>query len=371
MFFKLLAYTLGWLASLSAVVFVRSIRVRQMLLLAVSYAVYLLGRPWFLGVLLFSSICNYCLGAYLKRRLTLGRLWLGIAFNLLLLGIFKYLPGLANTSVSSFHAFGQLILPLGISFWTFQALSYLFDIYREEELEPSLLEFCLYMAFWPTVISGPICRLGDMLPQFRSQKKPLWDDYGVGLRRVAIGFLMLAVAQLLADGLAPGQGINGGFDRMNLPRSALDVWLLAIGYGFQLFMDFAGYSHLVIGAARIFGFESPLSFHFAIGVLDAMAHVAFVLDSGLCIFAAGIAATRPAVAVFRFSNRHDPVRTLASRQFAIYPVGCVSRNFACLASAVAANRAPRGHNLRRICGRDFGMGLYIRRNMPGMDFVSS
>jgi alginate O-acetyltransferase complex protein AlgI len=261
MFFKLLAYTLGCLASLSAVVFVRSIRVRQILLLAVSYALYLLWGPWFLGVLLFSSICNYFLGTYLKGRASVGRLWLGIVFNLLLLGIFKYLPGLANTSPSFFHAFRQLILPLGISFWTFQALSYLFDIYREEELDPSLLEFCLYMAFWPTVISGPICRLGNMLPQFRNQKKPLWDDYGIGLRRVAIGFLMLAVAQLLAEGLAPGQGINGGFDRTNLHWSALDVWLLAIGYGFQLFMDFAGYSHLVIGAARIFGVELAENFN--------------------------------------------------------------------------------------------------------------
>jgi alginate O-acetyltransferase complex protein AlgI len=261
MFFKLLAYTLGCLASLSAVVFVRSIRVRQMLLLAGSYALYLLWGPWFLGVLLFSSICNYFLGVYLRRRATLGRLWLGIAFNLLLLGIFKYLPGFPDASPAFFHAFRQLILPLGISFWTFQALSYLFDVYREEELAPSLLEFCLYIAFWPTVISGPICRLGNMLPQFRSQKKPLWNDCGIGLRRVAIGFFMLAVAQLLADGLAPGQGINGGFDRTNLHWSALDVWLLAIGYGFQLFVDFAGYSHLVIGAARIFGFELAENFN--------------------------------------------------------------------------------------------------------------
>jgi len=261
MFFKLLAYALGCLASLSGVVFVRSIRLRQMLLLAVSYALYLLCGPWLLGILLFSSICNYLLGAYLKRRATLGRLWLGIAFNLLLLGIFKYLPGFANASPSFFHAFRTLILPLGISFWTFQALSYLCDIYREEELAPSFLEFCLYMAFWPTVISGPICRLGNMLPQFRNQKKPLWDDYGIGLRRVAIGFLMLGVAQLLADGLAPGQGINGGFDRTDVHWSALDVWLLAIGYGFQLFMDFAGYSHLVIGAARMFGFELAENFN--------------------------------------------------------------------------------------------------------------
>jgi alginate O-acetyltransferase complex protein AlgI len=261
MFFKLLAYALGGLASLSAVVFVRPIRLRQLLLLAVSYALYLLWDPWFLGILLFSSICNYFLGAYLRRRVTVSRLRLGIAFNLLLLGIFKYLPGLANESLAFFHAFRQLILPLGISFWTFQALSYLFDIYREEELDPSLLEFCLYMAFWPTVISGPICRMGNMLPQFRSQEKPLWADYGIGLRRVAIGFLMLAVAQLLADGLAAGQGINGGFDRTNVHWSALDVWLLATGYGFQLFMDFAGYSHLVIGAARIFGFELAENFN--------------------------------------------------------------------------------------------------------------
>ncbi|HXN99598.1 MAG TPA: MBOAT family O-acyltransferase [Candidatus Acidoferrales bacterium] len=260
--FKLLAYALGCLISLGAVIFLRSIRVRQILLLCVSYGLYLLWGPWFLGILLFSSVCNYFLGAYLRRRITLGRLWLGIAFNLILLGTFKYLPELANStfSFSALHSLRQLVLPLGISFWTFQALSYLFDIYREEELDPSFLEFCLYMAFWPTVISGPICRLINMLAQFRNEKPPSWQDYGLGLRRVGIGFLMLGVAQLLADGMAPGQGINAGFDRVGVHWSALDVWTLAIGYGFQLFMDFAGYTHLVIGAARLFGFELQENF---------------------------------------------------------------------------------------------------------------
>jgi alginate O-acetyltransferase complex protein AlgI len=231
--------------------------------LAVSYLLYLLWGPWFLGILLFSSACNYFLGAYLKRRITQGRLGLGILFNLILLGTFKYLPELANSSLSfgALHSLRQLVLPLGISFWTFQALSYLFDIYREEELNPSFLEFCLYMAFWPTVISGPICRLSNMLPQFRSEKPPSWNDYGIGLRRIGIGFFMLGVAQLLADGLAPGQGVNAGFSRVNLHWSALDVWILAVGYGFQLFMDFAGYTHLVIGAARLFGFELRENFH--------------------------------------------------------------------------------------------------------------
>ena len=115
MFFKLLAYTLGCLASLLAVVFVGSIRARQMLLLGVSYALYLLWGPWFMAVLLFSSIGNYFLGTYLRRRATVGRLWLGIVFNLFLLGSFKYLPGLANTTTSLLHSFRHLILPLGIS----------------------------------------------------------------------------------------------------------------------------------------------------------------------------------------------------------------------------------------------------------------
>lgn len=262
MFFKPLAYAIGCLACILAMIFVRSLRLRQLILLAISYVLYLLWGPLFLSVLLFSSICNYFLGVFLRRRITLGRLWLGIAFNLVLLGTFKYLPGLAKAAPSlwALHGFRQLILPLGISFWTFQALSYLFDIYREEELDPSLLEFCLYMAFWPTVISGPICRLTNMLPQFRNPKPPQWSDYGVGLRRIAIGFLMLGVAQLLADGFAPGQGINGGFDRVIVRWSALDVWALAVGYGFQLFMDFAGYTHLVIGAARLCGFELQENF---------------------------------------------------------------------------------------------------------------
>jgi alginate O-acetyltransferase complex protein AlgI len=259
---KLLAYAFGCLVSLVVAILVRSVRLRQILLLGVSYGLYLIWGLSFLGILLFSSVCNYFLGVYLRRRITQGRLWLGIAFNLILIGTFKYLPELANSSFSfgALNSLRQLVLPLGISFWTFQALSYLFDIYREEELDPSFLEFCLYMAFWPTVISGPICRLTNMLPQFRSEKPPSWQDYGVGMRRIGIGFLMLGVAQLLANGLAPGQGVNAGFDRMNIRWSALDVWILAAGYGFQLFMDFAGYTHVVIGAARLFGFELQENF---------------------------------------------------------------------------------------------------------------
>jgi len=260
--FKLLAYVVGCLGTLAAVVFVRSIRLRQILLLTISYVLYAFWGVWFLCILVFSSFVNYGLGAYLRRRTTKGRLGLGIAFNVALLGTFKYLPEIANAAPSTpvLHGFRQLILPLGISFWTFQALSYLFDLYREEDLRPSLIEFFLYMAFWPTAISGPICRLAAMLPQFRSSEPPSWGDYGAGMRRIGLGFLMLGVAQILGNGLLPGEGINTGFDRVGVHWGGTDVWFLAIGYGFQLFMDFAGYSHLMIGAARLLGFRLPENF---------------------------------------------------------------------------------------------------------------
>jgi alginate O-acetyltransferase complex protein AlgI len=152
-------------------------------------------------------------------------------------------------------------MPLGISFWTFQALSYLFDVYREEEIDPSLLEFCLYLAFWPTVTSGPICRLPHMLPQLRQPLTVTRDDVSLGLRRIVQGIIMkFGLAEMLGAGLIPGQGVSAGFDYYSSGWGALDVWLLAWGFGFQLFFDFAGYSHMVIGMARLYGFRLPENF---------------------------------------------------------------------------------------------------------------
>src|SRR5262249_16241036 len=137
-------------------------KARQWLLLLSSYFFYAHWEAGFLLVLIASSLMNYTWGSVLRHRPTAVRLWIGIALNLLLLSLFKYLPALldAGTEVSwQPDLLRQIVMPVGISFWTFQGLSYLFDIYSEEELNPSLLEFCLYMAFWPTVLSGPVCRL--------------------------------------------------------------------------------------------------------------------------------------------------------------------------------------------------------------------
>jgi alginate O-acetyltransferase complex protein AlgI len=153
-------------------------------------------------------------------------------------------------------------MPLGISFWTFQALSYLFDVYREDDqAEPTLLEFSLYLAFWPTVTSGPIARLPDMLPQFRQELAFSRSDLYLGLRRIVQGAIMkFGLAEMLGAGLISGQGVSAGFDYYSGGWGGIDVWLLAFGFGFQLFFDFAGYSHMVIGAARIYGFRLPENF---------------------------------------------------------------------------------------------------------------
>src|SRR5438876_1956602 len=195
----------------------RSLTVRQVILLAASYLFYANWGIGFLAVLIASSLMNYALGIVLRRQPSAGRLWISVACNVVLLSFFKYLPPLlegapADALLPDF--LHRIVMPVGMSFWTFQGLSYLFDLYREEELDPSLLEFCLYMAFWPTVLAGPVCRLPNMLPQFR--RAPVWDrdDISTGFSRIVLGvFMKIVLAQLLGAGLTRGAGVAAGFDQ--------------------------------------------------------------------------------------------------------------------------------------------------------------
>ncbi len=250
----------GSLFLICAAVFakVRSRTVRLLVLLAASFGLYLTWTLWFGAVLLTSVVVNFLLGRALRKSESTGVLALGIVFNLALLSTFKYLPEFAG-HIASLQRFAHLALPLGVSFWTFQAMSYLFDQYRGEDLDPSFFEFAAYMAFFPVTISGPICRMPEMLPQFRSETLTPWSEIGKGIRRVAMGFFMVQLAQLVGAGILGGDGISSGFDHATR-WSALDVWCLVFGYGLQLFFDFAGYSHIAIGVAKILGFTVPENF---------------------------------------------------------------------------------------------------------------
>ncbi len=233
---------------------------RQIFLLLASWGLYLSWGSWFGAVLLGSTLMNFYLGKWIRRQPTAGAVWTGALLNLALLASFKYLPEAATSlPFSSLGRFAHLALPLGISFWTFQAMSYLFDQYRGEELDPTFIEFALYMAFFPVAISGPICRIPEMLPQFRSHKLAGRSDIARGIARVATGLLMMQIAQLLGRGILGEAGLNAGFDQ-SLAWTGSDVWCLAFGYGLQLFFDFAGYTHIAIGAARMLGFDLPENF---------------------------------------------------------------------------------------------------------------
>jgi alginate O-acetyltransferase complex protein AlgI len=260
MLFRGILYGLVFLLCVVVFAKVRSRAVRQPVLLIGCYALYLTWGAWFAVVLLTSTVMNFLLGKWLQRKPSGLVLSVGILLNLALLGSFKYLPEIAvNIPLSSLQRFSHLALPLGISFWTFQAMSYLFDLYRGEELDPSFFEFALYMVFFPVAISGPICRMPEMLPQFRSEQTTPAHDIGRGFSRIATGVLMMQLAQLLGQGILAGDGINSGFDHVT-HWSGTDVWFLALGYGLQLFLDFAGYSHIAIGAALTLGFTLPENF---------------------------------------------------------------------------------------------------------------
>ncbi len=234
----------------------RSAIVRQCVLLAASYVFYATHGLDFLAVLIASTVVNYLMGRLLRKSPTIGLLWIGIALNVLILALFKYLPEAGHGALAwPPYSARWFIRPIGVSFWTFQALSYLFDLYREEELDPTPIEFALYMSFWPTVLSGPVCRLPEMLPQFRQAPGPTWDDVSRGTWRITIGlFMKIVMAGVLDQGIMPGEGVRSGFDLYDA-WGPLDVWMLAVGYGMQLYFDFAGYSHIVIGSARLFGIE--------------------------------------------------------------------------------------------------------------------
>jgi len=260
MLLKGILYGVALLITLAIFAKVRSRRVRQAVFLIASYALYVSWGIWFVGILLVSTVMNFLLGEWLRRKPHWVVLATGILLNLALLSSFKYLPEVAvAVPILSVQKLSHLALPLGISFWTFQAMSYLFDLYRGEELNPSFFEFALYMVFFPIAVSGPICRMPEMLPQFRSEQALAWKDVADGLRRIATGVLMMQLARLLAQGILSGDGINSGFDRLTR-WSGSDVWCLAFGYGLQLFFDFAGYSHMAIGAAKVLGLSIPENF---------------------------------------------------------------------------------------------------------------
>ncbi|WP_321392730.1 MBOAT family protein [Emcibacter sp.] len=225
-------------------------------------------NPKYLFLIILSMAINYGVGRLLGngdksrgRKRTI--LTLGIVFNLGLLGYYKY-AGFFVENVAALTGLdwqiGTIILPLAISFFTFQQIAYLVDAYEGITKEYKFLHYALFVTFFPQLIAGPIVHHKEMLPQFMQDEKMRLrlDNITIGLMIFSIGLFKKAV---LADGVAvyatpvfslAGTGTEIGF---------FEAWGGALAYTLQLYFDFSGYSDMAIGAARLFGIKLPLNFH--------------------------------------------------------------------------------------------------------------
>jgi len=224
-------------------------------------------NPAYLALLGASILVNFFIG----RQLLPGKsgesskplLIIGIIFNLGLLGYFKY----ANFFVSSFAALTgsdfvlqEIILPLAISFFTFQQIAYLADVYQRKVTEYSFLHYCLFVTFFPQLIAGPIVHHGEMMPQFMKQGmgRFLSQNLMVGL---VIFMLGLFKKVMLADNVAVfATPVFEAADAGDVISFAT-AWIGALAYTLQIYFDFSGYSDMAIGLSRMFGIRLPLNFN--------------------------------------------------------------------------------------------------------------
>ncbi|PIE23047.1 MAG: membrane-bound O-acyltransferase family protein [Planctomycetota bacterium] len=241
---------------------------RLLLLLAASWFFYASWNWKYLSLILISTAIDYGVGRALYRkdasdpsqgRSRRGLLLLSLVANLGLLGVFKYYNFFCGNLEALFGIeLGELevLLPVGISFYTFQTLSYTIDIYRGK-LAPAknLKEFALFVAFFPQLVAGPIVRASDFLPQLEEKPKLRAEDFKDGLFRIAVGLgKKVVIADVLAVQLVDGVFAPGS------DASGLYALLGVYGYALQIYGDFSGYSDIAIGSARLLGFRIPENF---------------------------------------------------------------------------------------------------------------
>lgn len=233
---------------------------KNYLLLAASLIFYAWGEPQYLVLLLISIAANYFFGILIEKKSRDFFVTIAIAFNLLLLGYFKY----ANFLVENLNqilpfqiTLDKVHLPIGISFFTFHAISYLVDIYRGKcRAQRSFSELTLYIAFFPQLIAGPIVRY-NFIEKYLHSRRHSWFFAAYGVRRFIIG---LGKKVIIANPL--GELADAIF---TLPAADLSTplsWVGIICYTLQIYFDFSGYSDMALGLARICAFKFPENFNY-------------------------------------------------------------------------------------------------------------
>ncbi len=246
-----------------------NVRYQNVLIVAASYFFYGWWDWRFLSLILFSTIVDYTVGNGLKntednlKRQML--LWTSIVVNLGFLGFFKYYNFFLDNFIEAFSFFGgefssqslKIILPVGISFYTFQTLSYTIDVYKKN-LEPTkdFISFAAFVSFFPQLVAGPIERATNLLPQFYDKRKFDYSKAVDGLRQILWGLFKKVV---IADNCA--EYANMIFNN-SAEHSGSTLVLGAVFFTFQIYGDFSGYSDIAIGVSRLFGFDLMKNFAF-------------------------------------------------------------------------------------------------------------
>ena len=221
----------------------------------------------YLPIIISSILFNYYFGVFLGlyayrynptiRKVALA---LGISANIALLGYFKYsdflISSVNRTFDQSYETIG-LLLPLAISFFTFQQIAYLVDSYRHKAHETSLLNYSLFVSFFPQLIAGPIVHHKEMMPQFISK-----ENRFINYKNIALGMFIFSIGLfkkvVIADSLSPY--VEQGFD-ISQSLNLIEAWTTSLSYTFQLYFDFSGYADMAIGLALLFNIRLPINFN--------------------------------------------------------------------------------------------------------------
>lgn len=271
MLFNSFEFVFGFLPLLLILFFVvgrYSTRLAAMVMAAASLVFYGWWAPQYVLLLLGSILVNFTFGLLIGGKLTPlsdGQRRLafisGLALNLALLGYFKY-SGFFVENVGAVLGTGwhwQVLLPLGISFFTFTQIAFLSDVYLGRAHEFNLLHYALFVTYYPHLIAGPILHHKDLMPQFAKAEiyRPKAMNFAVGLTLFSIG-LFKKVA--IADSLAPGVAAMFGQADHTVP-GILVAWTAVLAYALQLYFDFSGYSDMAIGLSRLIGVDLPVNFN--------------------------------------------------------------------------------------------------------------
>lgn len=237
---------------------------RNLFLLIVSLVFYAWGEPKYVFLMIFSILVNYIFGRLMdknrgrQKRMKL-LLVLSVVIDLGLLSVFKYTDFIITNVNAIFGSSFDLLniaLPIGISFYTFQAMSYTIDVYRNDvRVQKNLIDFGMYITMFPQLIAGPIVRYADVQDQL-AERSVTTADFSEGVMRFVVG---LGKKVLLANQMG---AVWSEIYALGGDVSALMAWTGAIAYTFQIYFDFSGYSDMAIGLGRMFGFKFPENFRY-------------------------------------------------------------------------------------------------------------